>query len=63
MKRLALAVFVLVVAAGCGSGTNLAGTKLTLTAINPNVGQAVFHLALRTRPAGTSRIRQRHALR
>jgi hypothetical protein len=44
MKRLAFALFVLSVAAGCGSGTNLAGTKLTLTAVNPNVGQAVFHL-------------------
>jgi len=44
MKRLALALPLLLVAAACGSGTNLAGTKLTLTAINPNVGQAVFHL-------------------
>ncbi len=44
MKRLALALFLLSAAAGCGSGMNLAGTKLTLTAINPNVGQAVFHL-------------------
>jgi hypothetical protein len=44
MKRLALALVLLTAAAGCGSGTNLAGTKLTLTAINPNVGQAIFHL-------------------
>ena len=44
MKRLVLALPLLVVAAGCGSSMNLAGTKLTLTAVNPNVGQAVFHL-------------------
>ena len=44
MKRLLLALPVLLVAAGCGSGTKLAGTKLTLTAVNPTVGQAVFHL-------------------
>jgi hypothetical protein len=44
MKRLVLALPLLLVAAGCGSGTKLAGTKLTLTAVNPNVGQAVFHL-------------------
>ena len=47
MKRFALALglFVLPAAAGCGdSGMNLAGTKLILTAVNPNVGQAVFHL-------------------
>ena len=44
MKRLVLALPLLLVAAGCGSGTNLASTKLTLTAVNPNVGQAVFHL-------------------
>src|SRR5436190_11972543 len=47
MKRFALALglFVLPAAAGCGdSGMNLAGTKLTLTAVNSNVGQAVFHL-------------------
>jgi hypothetical protein len=44
MKRLALALLLLSAAAGCASGRNLAGTKLTLTAINPNVGQAVFHL-------------------
>jgi hypothetical protein len=44
MKRLVLALFFLWAAAGCGSGMNLAGTKLTLTAVNPNVGQAVFHL-------------------
>jgi len=44
MKRLTLALPLLWVAAGCGSTMNLAGTKLTLTAVNPNVGQAVFHL-------------------
>jgi hypothetical protein len=44
MKRVALAVLVLAALTGCGSGMNLAGTKLTLTAINPNVGLAVFHL-------------------
>ena len=46
MRRLVLGlvVFVLSAAVGCGGGVNLAGTKLTLTAINPNVGQAVFHL-------------------
>ncbi len=44
MKRLALALLVLSAAAGCGSGMNLAGTKLTMTAVNSNVGQAVFHL-------------------
>jgi hypothetical protein len=43
MKGLLLALLVLALA-GCGGGTNLAGTKLTLTAVNPNVGQAVFHL-------------------
>ncbi len=43
MKALALALLVLALT-GCGSGLNLAGTKLTLTAVNPNVGQAVFHL-------------------
>jgi hypothetical protein len=44
MKRVALVLFVLAAVTGCGSGMNLAGTKLTLTALNPNVGQAVFHL-------------------
>lgn len=44
MKRLLFAVLLLALT-GCGSSTNLAGTKLTLTAVNPNVGQAVFHLA------------------
>ena len=45
MKRFALVLALLVVsAAGCGNDMNLAGTKLTLTAVNPNVGQAVFHL-------------------
>jgi len=44
MKRVALALFLLPAAAGCGSAMNLSGTKLTLTAINPNVGRAVFHL-------------------
>jgi hypothetical protein len=43
MKRLVPALLLLALT-GCGSGTNLAGTKLTLTAVNPNVGQAVFHL-------------------
>ena len=45
MKRLAFALpLLLLVAAGCGSGMNLAGTKLKVTAINPYVGLAVFHL-------------------
>jgi hypothetical protein len=43
MKRGPLALLVLALA-GCGSGMNLAGTRLRLTAINPNVGLAVFHL-------------------
>jgi hypothetical protein len=43
MKRVPLALLVLALA-GCGSGMNLVGTRLTLTAINPNVGLAVFHL-------------------
>jgi hypothetical protein len=43
MKRLVLGLSVLVLA-GCGSGMNLARTKLRLTAVNPNVGRAVFHL-------------------
>ena len=45
MKRLPLALPLLWIAAGCGGTISLAGTKLTLTAVNPNVGQAVFHLA------------------
>jgi len=45
MKRLPLALPLLWIAAGCGGTMSLAGTKLTLTAVNPNVGQAVFHLA------------------
>jgi hypothetical protein len=45
MKRLAVVLLVLLpLTAACGSSTNLAGTKLTLTAVNPNVGQAVFRL-------------------
>jgi hypothetical protein len=45
MKRLALGLLLLLLAlTGCGSNMNLAGTKLTLTAVNANVGQAVFHL-------------------
>jgi hypothetical protein len=43
MKRLVLGLLVLGLT-GCGGGMNLAGTRLTLTAVNPNVGQAVFHL-------------------
>ncbi len=43
MKCLVLGMLLLALA-GCGSGMSLAGTKLTLTAVNPNVGQAVFHL-------------------
>lgn len=43
MKRVLLGMCVLALA-GCGSSMKLAGTKLTLTAVNPNVGQAVFHL-------------------
>ena len=43
MKGFTLALILLGLT-GCGSGTSLAGTKLTLTAVNPNVGQAVFHL-------------------
>lgn len=44
MKRLALILPILAVSVACGSGRNLAGTKLTLTAYNPNIGLAVFHL-------------------
>jgi len=44
MKRLAPVLLVLALAAGCGGNMNLAGTRLTLTAVNPYVGQAVFHL-------------------
>lgn len=44
MKRVALALFLVFAAAGCGSAMNLTGTKLTLRAINPNVGLAIFHL-------------------
>jgi hypothetical protein len=44
MKRLLLALLVLPLA-GCGNAADLTGTKLTLTAVNPSVGQAVFHLS------------------
>lgn len=44
MKCLAVVLLVLSLTARCGSGMNLAGTKLKVTAVNPNVGQAVFHL-------------------
>jgi hypothetical protein len=44
VKSLLLALLVLSAAAGCGGGMNLGGTKLTLTAVNPNAGQAVFDL-------------------
>jgi hypothetical protein len=44
MKRVTLALFLLLAITGCGGGMNLAGTKLRLTAVNPIVGQAVFHL-------------------
>jgi hypothetical protein len=43
MKHFALGLLLLALT-GCGSSMNLAGTKLTLTAVNTNVGQAVFHL-------------------
>src|SRR5579875_100015 len=44
MKGAALALALVVVAAGCASGKNLSGTRLRLTALNPWVGMAVFHL-------------------
>lgn len=44
MKRLAVLLLMLPLTAACGSGMDLAGTQLTVTAVNPNVGQAVFHL-------------------
>ena len=44
MKLAALAVLLVVLAAGCGGSAKLARTRLTLTALNPNVGMAVFHL-------------------
>lgn len=45
MKRVTLALFLVLAAAGCGSsGMSLTGTKLTLRAINPDVGLAIFHL-------------------
>jgi hypothetical protein len=44
MKRLAFGVVLVALAAGCGTGGNVAGTHLTLTALNPNVGLAAFHL-------------------
>ena len=51
VRRLVLVLLVLSFAAGCGSiTTNLAGTKLTLTAFNSMVGKAVFHLTCA--PAG-----------
>lgn len=45
MKRAALGAVLVVLAAGCGSGGSSAlRTQLTLTALNPIVGMAVFHL-------------------
>ena len=44
MKRAALALPLVVLAAGCGGSAKLASTHLTLTALNPIVGMAVFHL-------------------
>lgn len=43
MKRVALALLIALVA-GCGGGTNIAGTHLRFTAFNQTVGLAVFHL-------------------
>ena len=44
MKLAGLAAVLVMLAAGCGGSAKLAGTRLTLTALNPNVGMAVFHL-------------------
>ncbi|MDX6480746.1 MAG: Subtilisin inhibitor-like [Gaiellaceae bacterium] len=45
MKRAGLALVLIAVAAGCGSGgETLADTHLTLTALNPTIGLAAFHL-------------------
>jgi hypothetical protein len=45
MKRAALGAVLIVLAAGCGSGgSSLPRTHVTLTALNTNVGMAVFHL-------------------
>lgn len=44
MRRSALAFVLVALAAGCASGAKTGGTHLTLMALNPNVGKAVFHL-------------------
>lgn len=44
MRRLALLLLVLAATAGCGGSADVAGTHLTLTALNPWVGLAIFHL-------------------
>ncbi len=43
MKRVALGLLLAALAAGCGSSGGLP-THLTLSALNPNVGEAVFHV-------------------
>lgn len=43
MRRAALALGLVVLAAGCG-GTKAAETHLTVSALNPTVGMAVFHI-------------------
>jgi len=44
MKRAALAAVLVALAAGCGSGAHGTATRLTFSALNTNVGLAVFHL-------------------
>jgi hypothetical protein len=44
MKRLALGLALVFLAAGCAGARDISGTRLILTALNPNVGLVVFHL-------------------
>lgn len=44
MRRAALVVLLLGLAAGCGGGKSVTPTHLRITALNPNVGMAIFHL-------------------
>ncbi len=44
MRRAPLALVLVLLAAGCGSGSTTPSTRLTLSALNPSVGMAVFHL-------------------
>ena len=44
MKRAALGLVFLSLAAGCGGGKSVPATQLRITALNPTVGLAVFHL-------------------